>query len=85
MIPSRGSVQGATSGTYSNLFMAGGGSSSVWGCAVKVSGGIDCFLPSDSYVNDGEIPVKGTLSGAAGEYSNLFMAEAAQAVYGDVL
>jgi hypothetical protein len=69
----RGSVQGATSGTYSNLFTAGGGSSSVWGCAVKVSGGIDCFLPSDSYVNDGEIPGKGTLSGAA------------QAVYGDVL
>jgi hypothetical protein len=41
---------------------------------VKVTGGIDCFLTSDSYGNDGVIPIKGTLPGAAGENSSLFMA-----------
>ena len=75
VIPTKGVLASNDGAVYDQIFMAGGGSSSsVWGCAVKVTGGIDCFLTSDSYGNDGVIPIKGTLPGAAGEYSSLFMA-----------
>lgn len=70
-------VQGSVMGSYSELFMASGSSSSstTWACAIRQSSGnaaIDCFLPTDAYSNP-IIPVKGTVSGA---YKSLFMAGA---------
>lgn len=52
--------------------MAGGGASStVWACALKADGSqIDCFLPNDSYLDNGVIPVKGSVEG---NYKELFV------------
>src|SRR6056300_1740833 len=60
VIPTKGVLASNDGAVYDQIFMAGGSSSSVWGCALsQEQEQIDCFLPSDSYANDGAIPVKG--------------------------
>jgi hypothetical protein len=78
VIPTKG-VLDSNSAAYDQIFMAGGGSSSsVWSCALsQEQEQIDCFLPSDSYANDGAIPVKGRVLGRYNQghkYNNIFMA-----------